>query len=88
MDPEETLEKVLADAKKIGLDLKDKIIDYRQINHAYDFHSLEPGHQQLRPAQNTPVDGLILAGDYTKQPYFSTMEGAAYSGIKAAMLIR
>ncbi|WP_163527391.1 NAD(P)/FAD-dependent oxidoreductase [Halobacillus ihumii] len=86
--PEETLKEVLLDAQKIGLDLKDKIIDYRQINHVYDFHSLEPGHQQLRPTQKTPVDGLILAGDYTKQPYFSTMEGAAYSGIKAARLIR
>ncbi|SEI14259.1 15-cis-phytoene desaturase [Halobacillus karajensis] len=88
MEPKETLELVLKDAKKIGLDLEDKIIDYRQINHVYDFHSLEPGHQQLRPTQNTPVNGLILAGDYTKQPYFSNMEGAAYSGIKAARLVK
>ncbi|WP_219993416.1 FAD-dependent oxidoreductase [Cytobacillus oceanisediminis] len=32
-------------------------------------------------------EGLILAGDYTKQPYFATMEGAAVSGVKASELV-
>lgn len=87
MEPEKTLEIIMEDAAKIGMDLKTKILDYRQINHVYDFHSLEPGHQKLRPIQQTPIKGLILAGDYTKQPFFATMEGAVYSGIKAAKCI-
>jgi 15-cis-phytoene desaturase len=88
LKPEETLEIVIKDAQTIGMDLRDKVLDYRQINHFYDFHSLEPGNQRLRPTQKTPIEGLILAGDYTKQPYFATMEGATLSGIKAAELIK
>ncbi|RJS58758.1 FAD-dependent oxidoreductase [Bacillus sp. PK3_68] len=86
--PEETLKLVLEDAQKIGLDLEGKILSYRQVNHEYDFHSLEPGCQSLRPTQKTPVEGLILAGDYTRQPYFATMEGATLSGLKAASFIQ
>ncbi len=52
------------------------------------FHTLEPGYQKLRPTQKTPIQGLTLAGDYTKQPYFATMEGATVSGIMAAALIK
>jgi len=87
LKPEETLEIVIQDAKKVGIHLDNKILDYRQINHFYDFHTLEPGNQKLRPTQKTPIQGLILAGDYTRQPYFATMEGATVSGIKAAALI-
>lgn len=87
MDPKDTLKFVIDDAKRIGLHLEDKVVSYRQINHFYDFHTLEPGYQKFRPSQNTHINGLLLAGDYTKQPYFATMEGAAYSGIKAAKLI-
>ncbi len=87
-DPNETLQIVIEEAKKIGLHLEDKILDFRQVNHHADFHTLEPGNQHLRPTQSTPVEGLILAGDYTKQPYFSTMEGAVFSGVVAANLIK
>jgi 15-cis-phytoene desaturase len=87
MSPKDTLKVVLEEGKKIGIDLTGKVKDYRQVDHYYDFHNLEPGHQFLRPTQRTPVKGLILAGDYTVQPYFSTMEGAAASGVEAAKLI-
>ncbi|WP_337017007.1 NAD(P)/FAD-dependent oxidoreductase [Oceanobacillus massiliensis] len=87
MEPEETLKIVLQDAKKLGMDLEKHLVNYRQINHHYDFHSLEPGNNWLRPEQNTPVDGLVLAGDYTMQPFFATMEGAVVSGNKAAEII-
>jgi 15-cis-phytoene desaturase len=83
----ETLEIVLDEGKQIDIDLTDKIINYRKVDHLYDFHYLEPGNQSLRPSQKTPIEGLILAGDYTKQPYFATMEGAAVSGVKASELV-
>ncbi|WP_234402388.1 hydroxysqualene dehydroxylase [Oceanobacillus damuensis] len=87
MTPEQTLKIVLEDTKRLGMDLDDHVFDYRQINHHFDFHSLEPGNNWLRPEQDTPVTGLVLAGDYTMQPYFATMEGAVVSGKKAAEAI-
>ncbi|WP_235848488.1 FAD-dependent oxidoreductase [Litchfieldia alkalitelluris] len=57
------------------------------VSHPEDFHSLEPNHNWMRPDQKTEVKGLYLAGDYTRQPHFATMEGAVVSGQKAARLI-
>ncbi len=87
MSAHDTLKVVLEEGKKIGIDLTAKIKEYRQVDHYYDFHTLEPGHQFMRPSQQTPIRGLVLAGDYTTQPFFATMEGAAVSGVKAAKLI-
>lgn len=33
-----------------------------------------------RPSQRSPIKNLYLAGDYTKQKYLASMEGAIYSG--------
>jgi 15-cis-phytoene desaturase len=60
------------------------ITDYRVIRHPADFYSLEPGMERLRPTQRTSIPGLVLAGDYTKQPCLATMEGAVVSGLRAA----
>ena len=57
---------------------------YRVVPHLDDFYSLAPGNDRLRPAQATPVRGLSLAGDYTRQPNVATMEGAVISGRLAA----
>ncbi|WP_053218809.1 hydroxysqualene dehydroxylase [Virgibacillus senegalensis] len=86
MEAEETLKRVIADFQTLGIHLNGKVKDYRQINHPEDFYSLAPGNDALRPDQQTSIEGLILAGDYTKQPFFSTMEGAVVSGQKAAAL--
>jgi 15-cis-phytoene desaturase len=45
---------------------------------------MRPGTEPMRPEQQTPVPGLYLAGDYTKQPFTATMEGAVISGRLAA----
>jgi squalene-associated FAD-dependent desaturase len=39
-----------------------------------------------RPANQTGVDGLLLAGDYTDSDYPATLEAAVRSGIRAAHL--
>lgn len=39
-----------------------------------------------RPANETGVDGLLLAGDYTDSDYPATLEAAVRSGIRAAQL--
>jgi len=82
--PEAVLEAVLADAKRLGIDLEGKVRRYRVISHPEDFYLLSPGMERLRPEQATAVPGLTLAGDYTSQPIFCTMEGAVISGQRAA----
>ena len=84
---EEILEIVLRDAEALGIHIREHVIDYRKVNHRHDFHTLEKGHQHLRPDQKTSIKGLTLAGDYTKTPYFATMEGAVVSGKTAANVI-
>lgn len=39
-----------------------------------------PGCEQLRPSQRSPIPKLYLAGDFTKQRYLASMEGAVFSG--------
>jgi 15-cis-phytoene desaturase len=43
-----------------------------------------PGMDALRPTQTTPVANLFLAGGYTQQRFYDSMEGAVSSGNKAA----
>lgn len=78
------LELALEDADRLGLPLRGHIERYRVVRHVNDFYSLEPGNDFRRPSQQTPVPGLSLAGDYTRQPYVATMEGAVVSGQLAA----
>ena len=40
-----------------------------------------------RPANRTPLEGFILAGDYTASDYPATIEAAVRSGIAAARLV-
>ena len=56
------------------------------VEHAATF-SARPGVDALRPSQITGVDGLILAGDYTRTSWPATMEGAVRSGYLAAQEI-
>jgi squalene-associated FAD-dependent desaturase len=49
--------------------------------------SARPGVDALRPPQQTPVDGLVLAGDWTQTSWPATMEGAVRSGYGAAEVI-
>ena len=46
-----------------------------------------PGSDALRPTQRTPVRNLALAGDYTRQDYMASMEGAVRSGHHAAQAL-
>ena len=47
--------------------------------------SCSPGLQ--RPSQQTALEGLALAGDYTAGPYPATLEAAVASGVRAAALL-
>ncbi len=85
--PEAILAAVLADAKRLDLPIEGKVRRYRVVSHPEDFYLLAAGREKLRPSQATPVPGLTLAGDYTKQPLFCTMEGAVMAGERAAKVV-
>lgn len=44
----------------------------------------KPGLDALRPTQQSPIDNLFLAGGYTIQKFYDSMEGAVSSGRLAA----
>lgn len=46
-----------------------------------------PGVDALRPGQETPINNLVLAGDWTRTGWPATMEGAVRSGYLAAEAI-
>jgi 15-cis-phytoene desaturase len=85
--PETIMAAALADAKRLGLDIEGKVRRYRVVTHPEDFYLLTTGAEKLRPSQATPIPGLTLAGDYTKQPLLCTMEGAVISGERAAKAV-
>jgi 15-cis-phytoene desaturase len=88
MEPSEILEITCRDAERLGVRVRDRLIRYRVIKLPGDFYSLAPGNDALRPPQETPVPGLTLAGDYTRQQYLATMEGAVVSGRQAARAVQ
>ncbi|HEX8099652.1 MAG TPA: FAD-dependent oxidoreductase, partial [Actinomycetota bacterium] len=87
MDPEQILEITCRDAERLGVRVRDRLIDYRVVRLPADFYLLSPGTDELRPPQATPIEGLTLAGDYTQQIYLATMEGAVVSGRLAACAV-
>lgn len=46
-----------------------------------------PGCEPARPLQRSPISNFYLAGDYTKQRYLASMEGAVLSGKLAAKAV-
>jgi uncharacterized protein with NAD-binding domain and iron-sulfur cluster len=46
-----------------------------------------PGMDRYRPDQATPVPNFFLCGDYTRQDYLASMEGAVISGRRAAQRV-
>lgn len=85
--PEVILGDVLHDLNRLGIHIENRIQRYRVVAHPEDFYLLEPGNEKLRPPQATPVPGLTLAGDYTSQALFCSMEGAVISGQRAARAV-
>lgn len=50
--------------------------------------SSRPGTGTIRPDQRTKVEGLALAGDWTRNDWPTTMEGAAQSAARAVEVLR
>jgi 15-cis-phytoene desaturase len=46
-----------------------------------------PGCEELRPLQASPIPNFFMAGDFAKQKYLASMEGAILSGQLAAKVV-
>ena len=47
-----------------------------------------PGCEAMRPTQISPISNFIMAGDFSKQKYLASMEGAILSGQLAAKAVQ
>nr|AHN09734.1 phytoene desaturase [Dunaliella parva]ARH02608.1 phytoene desaturase [Dunaliella parva] len=57
-----------------------KIRKYKVIKTPLSVYKSTAGREKYRPSQKTPIPNFYLAGDYTKQKYLASMEGAVFSG--------
>ncbi|MCR4410890.1 MAG: hydroxysqualene dehydroxylase HpnE [Thermoguttaceae bacterium] len=64
-----------------------KLLRGRMVTERRAVFSVQPGVDALRPAQETALENLVLAGDWTATGWPATMEGAARSGYRAAEAI-
>lgn len=61
-----------------------KLLHSRMITERRAVFSVTPGIDALRPVQQTGIENLQIAGDYTQTGWPATMEGAVISGYLAA----
>ena len=61
-----------------------KILKSKVIKTPLSVYKSTAGREAFRPTQRTPIKNFYLAGDYTKQKYLASMEGAVFSGKLAA----
>ncbi|KAL1551831.1 15-cis-phytoene desaturase [Salvia divinorum] len=66
---------------------KAKILKYHVVKTPRSVYKTVPGTEPCRPLQKSPIEGFYLAGDYTKQKYLASMEGAVLSGKLCAQSI-
>lgn len=57
-----------------------QIRKYKVVKTPLSVYTARPGREDCRPSQRSPIPNFYLAGDYTKQRYLASMEGAIFSG--------
>ncbi|KAI7845015.1 hypothetical protein COHA_001381 [Chlorella ohadii] len=66
---------------------KARILKYKVVKTPLSVYKTVPECEPCRPTQRTPIRNFYLAGDYTKQRYLASMEGATFSGKLCAQAI-
>ncbi|PSR96975.1 15-cis-phytoene desaturase/chromoplastic like [Actinidia chinensis var. chinensis] len=66
---------------------KAKILKYHVVKTPRSVYKTVPDCEPCRPLQRSPIEGFYLSGDYTKQKYLASMEGAVLSGKLCAQAI-
>lgn len=57
-----------------------KIRKYKVVKTPRSVYAATAGREDYRPTQRSPISNFFLSGDYTKQKYLASMEGAILSG--------
>lgn len=61
-----------------------KILKHTIVRVPQSVYAPYPGLESKRPTQKTPIDNLFIAGGYTKNRFYDSMEGAVSTGNSAA----
>lgn len=82
----EELEKLFPE--EIAVDgSKAKVEKFTCVKTATSVYETLPGCEAMRPTQKSPIDNFVMAGDFSKQKYLASMEGAILSGQLAAKTV-
>jgi 15-cis-phytoene desaturase len=86
LSDEEIIAKVDASVKDIfPVTAKDaKILKHTIVRVPQSVYAPYPGTEMKRPTQKTPVENYFMAGGYTKNRFYDSMEGAVSTGNSAA----
>jgi 15-cis-phytoene desaturase len=78
------LRQVLSDFYRLHPAARDaQLAKYTLVRIPNSVYQARPGVDQYRPDQATPVPNLFLAGDYTRQEFMASIEGAVRSAKRA-----
>jgi squalene-associated FAD-dependent desaturase len=87
-DREQLVSKVVAELRAVFPAAREaQVVEARVVTDPTAVLSVRPGVDAVRPAAETAVPGLFLAGDWTATGWPSTMEGAVRSGRLAALAV-
>ncbi len=89
---EEILEATLGELSKlfpgeIGGENGAKVIESAVVRVPRSVYAAVKGRNRFRPTQATPISNFVLAGDWTRQKYLGSMEGAIFAGKLAAEVV-
>jgi uncharacterized protein with NAD-binding domain and iron-sulfur cluster len=87
-DRDEVLSEIRQDLEAIWPAAREaQLLRWRLVTHPSAVFSTRPGLERIRPTQATPIENLVLAGDWTDTGWPATMEGAVRSGYLAAEVV-
>lgn len=81
------LEKLFPDEIKADGSLA-KVEKFTCVKTATSVYETLPGCEAMRPTQLSPIPNFVMAGDFSKQKYLASMEGAILSGQLAAKVVQ
>eukprot|EP00529_Nitzschia_sp_RCC80_P010723 CAMPEP_0113494778 /NCGR_PEP_ID=MMETSP0014_2-20120614/29278_1 /TAXON_ID=2857 /ORGANISM="Nitzschia sp." /LENGTH=619 /DNA_ID=CAMNT_0000388673 /DNA_START=18 /DNA_END=1877 /DNA_ORIENTATION=+ /assembly_acc=CAM_ASM_000159 len=61
-----------------------KVVKFTCVRTPTSVYETLPGCEKDRPTQTSPISNFFVAGDFSKQKYLASMEGAILSGVLAA----
>jgi hypothetical protein len=64
-----------------------KVVKYTVVRTPTSVYETLPGCEAHRPTQISPISNFFVAGDFSKQKYLASMEGAILSGQLAAKAV-